>query len=81
MTERMQNIDDLVKKHHDRTLAAGGVDVSQEALVVALDFIRSEKEKAIDTADDLAVQSWVWNERNIMYALGGLGLSPAREQS
>ena len=79
MTERLQNIDDLVKKHHDMTIAAGGVDVSPEALEVALDFIRCQKEQAIETADNLEAASWQRNERNIMYALGGIGLSPARE--
>jgi hypothetical protein len=60
-------------------LAAGAVEVDQSALLTALDHIRTEKTAAIDRQNFDEAASWRDNEKNVIAALGGLGLAQPDE--
>lgn len=65
-----------------RRMEAGAVDISESALVTALHHIRAEKETSLDSQEWEAVATWRDNEKNVLCALGGLGLAqPEIEES
>lgn len=64
---------------HQSRLAAGAVDISQDALIRALFHIREAKEASLDNRDFEAAATWRDNEKNVICALGGLGLAQPEE--
>lgn len=56
-------------------LAAGAIEVSPSALRTALYHIRHEKEAALDNQDFEDAATWRDNEKNVLAALGSLGLA------
>jgi hypothetical protein len=56
-------------------LAAGAVQIDPPALLTALNHILAEKVAAIDRQEFDEAASWRDNEKNVVAALGGLGLA------
>lgn len=64
---------------HQARLAAGAVDISPSALLVALAHIREGKEHDLDGQDYEGAAVWRDSEKNVIAALAGLGLAQPEE--
>jgi len=58
----------------DARVANGAVEISQSALLVALQHSREEKEKAIDAKEFEEAAEWRDQEKKIIIGLARLGL-------
>lgn len=65
---------ELPENEAQADVVAGRITISPSALSTALNYVRYEKEAAVNSHDYDSLSGWRDTEKNIMAALGGLGL-------